>query len=63
MIDNWTNLHAQNDNVFRKACCYGHMEVVRFLVEKGVNTSANDVLISVCVKGHLYVLEFLMEKD
>ena len=53
---------SANDNIaVRWASRYGHLEVVKFLVEQGADTSANDneALKWASGKGHLEIVNFL----
>ena len=50
------------------ACLYGHLEVVRFLVENGVNVNAvtatdgTTPLMMACERGHLEIVRLLVER-
>ena len=60
--------HIQHNNnyAFRYACCYGHLEVLKWLVDTfeltlmDVRSLGNDALNLACKHGHLNILQFLI---
>ena len=63
MIDLGANIDT-NDDALKWASSNGHLEVVKFLVEKGANVHADDnyALGWASENGHLDVVKFLVEK-
>ena len=55
------NIHAQQDLAFQYAVCYGHFEIVKFLVENGANihTCNNYAFKYADIYKHYDILEYL----
>jgi hypothetical protein len=55
------NIHAQQDLAFQYAVCYGHFEIVKFLVENGANihTCNNYAFNYADIYKHYDILEYL----
>ena len=58
------NSYDDNDYVLKISAEKGHLEVVEYLVEHGVDihTKNNQALIFASIKGHLDVVKYLVEK-
>lgn len=62
LIDNGVKI-IEDNSVFYSACIEAHIEVINFLIEKGVDISCNynESLRRVCELGHLEVVKILVE--
>ena len=50
-----------NDKALRNAVGNGHIDIVKYLVEKGANIHVNDYESIASSNGHLEVVEFMTE--
>jgi ankyrin repeat protein len=59
------NISYSNEDAFRNACYYGHLEVAKWLlqVKPDINNSFNNEMAfrCACVKGHLEVAKWLLQ--
>ena len=63
LIENGADIHFHNDEAFRMACYDGHLEVVKYLVNKGgadVNVKDGYALRWAACKGHFEIVKFLI---
>ena len=62
LIESGADIHAANDNTFRKAVKKGHYEIVKLLLKNGISANENShVLIVAAEKGHIEIVKLLLE--
>jgi ankyrin repeat protein len=55
------NIRVDYENALRWAATYGHLEVVKYLVQNGANVNNNSALRWAAYNGHLEIVKFLLE--
>lgn len=56
------NKHSNDlNNGFKNACNCGHLEIVKYLIDKGAN-HLNIGLLEACEYGHLEIVKYLIDK-
>lgn len=70
MVENKADLNIQNfykNTAFSLACERGHLEIAKYLLEKGSNIHGLDKthktpLLRACINGHIHIVSFLLRE-
>jgi ankyrin repeat protein len=67
-IDNGLDIHFKNDKPLMEACYYGHIKIVRYLLESGANPLRCDYtddnftpILNACSRGFLEIVKLLIQ--
>ena len=64
LLEQGTDIHAENDYAVRRASGFGYLEVVKYLVSQGADINANDnyAVRMASHNGHLEIVRYLVSQ-
>ena len=61
LIENGSDIHAENDEALEITSEYGYFDIVKYLVENSTTNNHNALRLSM-LNGHIRIIDYLIER-
>ena len=61
-LDSGADIHCENDRALKISCTEGFLDIVKYLIEHGVDINSENGLICASYYGHFHIVKYLVEQ-